>query len=165
MENKNDLNFQIEIRIAKIKEINNKYEELINTCKSMVKRYNEKIQNYENKKNKETEYVEMEIKAMIGKEEMRETKTMYKYNIPSGEISIKKEKEQIKKPDNSIMNEIPKDYLVEKTTKQIDWTRFKKELRIENEKIIHISTGEIVDYLEIEKVPESKLIFKIEDVE
>lgn len=93
----------------------------------------------------------------------RETKTQRKLELLSGDVVIKKAKQNIKHNDKLILEAVKgerPDLVKEKVTYNLDWVEFKKELDIVDGNIINKLTGEVVemDGLKIEEVPEQVVI-------
>lgn len=100
----------------------------------------------------------------------RVTATQESYKLECGTIVVTREHDSIKKPDKAsekgIIERLEKDGDVSliKTEKSLNWATYKKELAIDNGKVINKTTGEIVDDVQIEHV-DANLVMRFEDRE
>lgn len=140
----------------KLKKLEN--ERLILTCKDMIQYYKEKIFEYDNNNINLEECLKKELFEIIPQSSMKETKTQLSYKVPSGTF-IKKFSQKILKLKNEYKeNEIPEQFI--KITKSVDWINFKKNLIIENDLVLNIDTGEVIECCNIETKPE-QFVLKI----
>lgn len=131
---------------------------------------NDKIQQLQNRLEKERQKMEQEVSFFESKlreyfeeldgKQIKKSKTMMKYKLPSGEL-IKKFPGPEFKRDNEILakwlEENQMDEFIE-VKKQVKWSDLKKKTEVVNGTVILKDTGEIVEGIEvIERAPEFKV--------
>lgn len=151
-----DVTIEKKINEFKLKKMEN--ERLISTCKDMINHYKEKIFEYENSNINLEEGLKKELFEIIPQNSMKESKTQLSYKVPSGTFIKKFPKDVLKLKEKYNESEIPEHFI--KVTRSVDWINFKKNLIIENDLVINIDTGEIVECCNIEKKPE-QFVLKI----
>lgn len=131
---------------------------------------NDKIQQLQNRLQKERQKMEQEVSFFESKlreyfetleeKQLKTTKTMMKYKLPSGEL-IKKLPGPEFKRDNEILAKWLEDNGMSEfieVKKQVKWSDLKKETEVVNGTVILKDTGEIVEGIEvIERAPEFKV--------
>ncbi len=100
--------------------------------------------------------LQKELKAYMRRADCRETKTRYSYQLLSGKVLLKKPTQKLV-PDRKALTE----YLQESgQTKYIKlapepaWGEYKKRLKIVDDTVIDVDTGEVVPAVTVEDVPE-----------
>jgi len=131
---------------------------------------NDKIQQLQNRLEKERQKMEQEVSFFESKlreyfetleeKQLKTTKTMMKYKLPSGEL-IKKFPGPEFKRDNEILakwlEENQMDEYIE-VKKQAKWGELKKKTKVIGNAVVFEDTGEIVEGVEvIERAPEFKV--------
>ena len=137
-------------------------QELIIVAQSMIEDYKIKIVEYENKIKNLEEHTLNQILSMIGDKELKETKTQYSFHTPRVKIIKKKSFKDIKIVDSEELLEHLKSTQNGhiKVIEKPDWAELKKDLVIQDDKIIDLNTGEIVEGVGIEEKKE-KVILKL----
>lgn len=153
----NDL--KMENMIEELKDFKADKERLIDICRAKITEYTEKIDSYEMEIKTKEELIKEKLFGMVERDKMKITKTEYNYKLPSGKIFIKKDKLDIKLKKNYNESEIPENFI--KIEKSVKWGEFKKILKIEDENVINIKTGEILESVEIEVKKGGKLDIKL----
>lgn len=132
----------------------------------LLKNINDEIEILENKgKEVEDEHYKLSerinnlcqfyIKNEVLKEDLKETKTSLKYKLARGEIILKKPSKKIMKPTKEQETYLIKNYPeFKEEVINFKWGEFKKNLEINNDKIINKKTGELINGLQIEETPE-----------
>jgi hypothetical protein len=145
-------NLEIEKKVIEFKKYKEENEKLKNTCELLIKEYREKIEEYNNNIQKAEDSLKEQLFRSIPDADFKETKTQFNYRFPSGSFIKKKPSKSIKLRSDYKESEIPKDFI--KIKKSVDWINFKKNLIINDDKIINKNTGEIIESCEIETKPE-----------
>jgi hypothetical protein len=140
MEKNNQRDVVIERTIQEFKQLVAENERLIGICEELINQYNYKIEGYKNNIKQSEEHLKALITAQYSIEEMNELKTEYNIKFPSAKISVSKDSIKMIKPE---VDNCPPEYI--KITKAVDWAEFKKNLKILNNQVIDMSTGEISD--------------------
>ena len=111
---------------------------------------------------KEVQFMKDQLAGFFTTCKKKETKTQESYSLLSGKLIMKKATQKIKHDDIKILEWCRQtksnEFVKEKITKTLDWTKFKANLMINGEVIINSETGEIVENvngLEIEDVKAS----------
>jgi len=153
--NKYESEYDIDVAIIKVKEINEEVERYKETFKEHVaeleRKLNDKVEKLE--KRKEWELYNLKQVAMNSAHK-KETKTQYKYSSLSGDIIIKKSAVKMVKPnlDADIIKSKFADYAKEKV--ELNWAEMKKVLIIDGDVVKNAKTGEVVLEVELEETPE-----------
>jgi len=132
--------FFIEKSIQEFKEIEGDNKRLIKIAEEMIKEYNDKINQYNSIISTAEAELLSRIQTQVDIKEMKETKTEYNLKFPSAKVSISKDKTVLVKPDT---NKCPDEFL--KVSVSVDWINYKKNLKVENDKVIDITTGEVTE--------------------
>ena len=147
--------YDIDVAIGKVKEINEEVERYKETFKEHVAELERKLNNKVEKleKRKDWELYNLRQVAMNSAHK-KETKSQYKYSSLSGDIVIKKPSVKMVKPnlDADIIKTKFADYAKEKV--ELNWAEMKKILMIDGDVVKNAKTGEIVSEVELEEVPE-----------
>jgi hypothetical protein len=164
MNNKNDNknmnnDYKMEKILKEFKEFKEEKQRLILLAEEMKKEYQEKICEYQEQILSQEKYVKTTIAALIEIDKMKDTKTQKSYELVSGKIIIPKDKYNMKLKKEIDFNEISDKFIEIK--KAIKWADYKKTLKIIDDKVINIETGEIIDNVEIEKVQGGQLNIKL----
>lgn len=98
------------------------------------------------------------------------TKTQESYMLPCGRMVLTRAHDSIKKPDKdgekAVISRLKQDgetYFI-KTSESLDWANYKKQLKMDNGKVVDKTTGEIIDDVQIEHV-DASLVMRFENVE
>lgn len=136
--------------LVNLKNFKEEKERLIDLCNKQIEVYKEKIEMYQ----ADIEDVERELKQVLknymATVEAKETKTQFSYQLPSGKLIFKKEKNDFVKCDETLLNTVDEKYI--KIKKSIDWAELKKTLEVSNGVAINKETGEIVEGVNVVEV-------------
>jgi hypothetical protein len=131
--------------LLKIKNIRNEKNRLIDVCKVQLDYYNSLITGYENSAANEESYFLNQLESYFANVPHTQTKTLDKYELPSGVLVRKFKKGGFEKCDN-LLEKLQESNMVEfiKTTPSIKWAELKETLKVIDEKIVSINAdGEI----------------------
>lgn len=112
-----------------------------------------------NKLYSNNEGIKFELLQIANMSDLKETKTQRKLELLAGDVIIKKATKKFKN-DNKLLLEALKesrpDLVKEKVMESLDWANYKKELKILDNQIVNVVTGEVVEVagLEVENVAE-----------
>lgn len=102
-----------------------------------------------NKCQKDIDNLKFLLKILAGQVPYKETKTQRKVKLLAGDVVIKKESKKIAHNDKKLLEwaieNKEEEYIKRKETLSFDYTSFKKDLKIDNDKIINLNTGEVVE--------------------
>lgn len=137
-------------------------QELIDVAQEMINDYKLKILEYENKIKNLEEHTLNQILSMVDDDEFKETSTQLSFKTPSVKIIKKKAKKDIKIVDTEALIEHLKSTQNGniKVIEKPDWAELKKDLVIDDDRIIDLNTGEIVEGVGIEE-KEEKIQLKL----
>lgn len=161
-----NLNFEIERFVNELKEFKSEKDKLIRTCEQMINCYKDKINKYEEMiKDKET-FIKNNIDTLleVHSNELKETKTELNYKVPSAKLFYKKASEKmalsdnLKDDDDLKIEKVPSRFL--QNIISINWSAYKRILKIVDNQVINTQTGEIVDSVDIIKTDKSDLNIK-----
>lgn len=112
------------------------------------------------------EYYKSKLAEYFSNDEIlkKETKTTLRYNLPSGELVMKKPAKDYKVDEDKLLEQLERfdmqDYI--KTTKTARWGDLKKGIAVVSGKVVFKETGEIFDSIEVvDKAPEFKVSVKV----
>ena len=88
MENLQDKNINAELIVNDFKEVKLENEKLINTCESMIAKYQEKISEYKSNIENAEESLKQKLFNMIPEDDYKETRTQYTYKTPSCKLIV-----------------------------------------------------------------------------
>ena len=151
--------YKMEKILKEFKNFKEEKERLIKLAEEMKKEYQEKIYEYQEQILNQETYVKSTLAALIEIDKMKDTKTQKSHELVSGKIIISKDKYNMKLKKEIDFNEISDKFIEIK--KSIKWANYKKVLKIIDDKVINLETGEIVDNVEIEKVQGGLLNIKL----
>lgn len=143
--------------IDKIKEDTKEAEYFIESCNNEINRLKEKIKNKEDMLERKTSYLKFKLLEYMNMDDVpsKETKTQMSLTLPNGKIVNKFAKAEIcdndgntgakVKTNKDLIDFVGDDYI--KTTKEVDWAKFKKTLNITEDGDVITNDGELVDCL------------------
>lgn len=103
-----------------------------------------------------TEFLLQKLREYVSTVKTHETKTQSKYKLLSGDIVIKKATQKMVKDDKALtlwLQDNAPEFI--KTTYEPRWGDFKRFLSAEGNNITFTKTGEILDCVSLQDVPES----------
>lgn len=160
-------NIEIKKRMDEIVESIKEKEETINELEAILEmRIKDLKQHFKTKKDTLDDailYLKTELRALFEQVEVKETRTQYKVALLSGDVVVKKPKKAFNYDKKLLEKWAEKerpDLIEVKEMKEFRWVDFKEELVIHEDRIINISTGEMVEIegLSIKEVDEQIII-------
>lgn len=149
--------------LDKIRECKADYNRFEMVAKAKIQQIEQALQKEKKKMENETNFFESKLREYFGTVKTKDTPTLKKYKLPSGELKLKKAQttfdyDKEKLVEVADKNENMKKYI--KIKKDFDWANFKKNLMINDKNIINKNTGEIieVDGLNIKEKPEEFIV-------
>lgn len=139
---------QANIYIEEIKEMENDIERLDSVCKKRIEMLQNETMNKINEIKHSIRFKKDELKAFMFTVKTKDTKTMKKYTLPSGELRIKKSKSTLVHDDKQILDwakNNDKALIKEIVTKKLDWNTLKNDIDIQGDTLVRKSTGEIIE--------------------
>lgn len=131
---------------------------------------NDKIQQLQNRLEKERQKMEQEVSFFESKlreyfetleeKQLKTTKTMMKYKLPSGELVKKFPGPEFKRDNDKLTEWLEHNGMNEfiEIKKQAKWGELKKKTKVVGNNVVFEDTGEIVEGVEvIERAPEFKV--------
>lgn len=156
--------WQADKEISEIKEIQAEISKLELVATNRIKYINDTLASQKAKLEQEIEFKKSCLRSFFESVDVKETKTMKKYILLSGDLIIKKPKKSIKLTDESkLLLSLKNANRAEmiKVTEKPKWAEIKKELEIDDDCIINKLTGEILGHMEGISIEESKEVFEI----
>lgn len=145
--------------LDKIRESKAEYNRFEIVANAKIQQIEQALQKEKEKMKNETGFFETKLREYFEIVKTKDTKTLKKYKLPSGELKLKKAKTTFKYDKNKLVeiadeHENMKDYI--KIKKDFNWSDFKKKLMINGKNIIDKDTGEVIEVegLTIEEKPE-----------
>lgn len=147
---------QAEWALKKIKKAVEERDRLVELANKEIKELSQKIQDIEKKYSNDTAFLRSKLFEYFTKVEHKETKTQETYKLLSGSLVLKKPTQKMVKNDEKLA-EFLEGYAPEyiEVVKKPKWGEFKKELSIQDGKVINNQTGEVVpdDVVSLEDAP------------
>ena len=122
-------------------------ERLKETCKKMITDYQDKIQELDFEIEKLESNIKQALNIYLDSVEMKETKTQFSYQLPSGKI-IKKKPQSILRAKDTLIDKVSKEY--KKIEIKLNWAEYKRNLEVVDGNVIDKETGEVIEDVEIE---------------
>lgn len=140
--------------LAKIREERAEAQRIISVCENMIKRYEEKIQAVKEQLPKKTAYLESQLMQYFEKVPKKKTKTMEKYDLPSGVLKKKYPRPEYKRDEDKLLQWLKErnmtDYI--KVKESADWASLKKSIKTVGNKVVD-ENGEIVEGITVVERP------------
>ena len=140
--------------ISVIRDTELECERLVHLAEEQINDLNEKIDTLKTKCTNDTKYLKSCLAMYFNTVKSKETKTQKTYKLLSGTLVFKKPSIKIIHDDEKLINALDGTEYVE-TKKSFKWSDYKKNLSVEGNNVIDITTGEIIDSCSIEEVPAS----------
>lgn len=143
--------------LRKIAEENAELDRLKDLAEQQIKEINLKIKHEEDVVNRRTSFLKGCLNQYFKTVPHKSTKTQESYKLLSGSLVMKLASQKMIKDDVELVEYLHKNDMSEyiKTEEKPMWAEFKKNLSIVDGKVIDITTGEVVDVVKVEQVPES----------
>ena len=158
---KNDLS--AEFALDKIREMQAEYNRFEMVALAKTEQIRAKLESERSKMTNGTEFFECKLREYFETVKTRDTKTLKKYSLPSGNLRLTKAKTTFECDKNKTLADAKKkglnDYI--KQTESFQWGEFKRLLDVKGDKIVNKDTGEIVELDGLSTV-EKQAEFKVE---
>lgn len=148
--------YQMEKLLNELREFTEEKERLISIADKMIDEYQNKINMYNDEILKKEQYTKDVIHSLINIEQMKETKAQKSYQLVSGKIIIAKDKFNMKLKNE---NNIPAEFI--ETKRVVKWGDYKKILKIVDDEVVNIQTGEVEPNVKVEKVEGGEIKLKL----
>ena len=148
--------YQMEKLLNDLREFTEEKERLISIADKMIDEYQNKINMYNDEILKKEQYTKDVIHSLINIEQMKETKAQKSYQLVSGKIIIAKDKYNMKLKNE---NNIPSEFI--ETKRVVKWGDYKKILKIVDDEVVNIQTGEVEPNVKVEKVEGGEIKLKL----
>lgn len=143
--------------MEKIAERNKETDRLICLAKAKIRELEDTIVNLGLKRDRENAYLTERLREYFdGVVDKKITATQESYKLLAGTIRRKYKSEKMVKNDDALVQYLHSSGQVEfiKTEEKPAWAEFKKNLEIVDGKVVDKSSGEVVDAVTLEDVPE-----------
>lgn len=145
--------------LDKIKESREDYERFERVALEKIEQIKIALENKKKQTENETSFFEAKLREYVETVKTKDTKTQKTYALPSGKLVLKKDKEDFKLDKEKVLNYIKenkeeyREFI--KTKEDLAWGDLKKNLIIDDGKIVDKSTGEVLEIegLDIEIKP------------
>ena len=141
--------------IKKIKEEQTEHDRLVDIAKAEIEELNRMIGNLDKALESKTGFLKGKLYEFFTKVEHRETKTQESYKLLDGSLVFKKPSQKLVKSNDEALTA----YLEESQPELIEiikkpaWGEFKKNLMINDGRVVDMATGEVLDFINIEEEP------------
>ncbi len=143
--------------MEKIAERNKETDRLVCLAKAKIREMEDKIVELEVKRDRDNAYLTERLREYFdGVVDKKITATQESYKLLSGTIRRKYKSEKMVKNDDALLRYLHDSGQVEyiKTEEKAVWGEFKKNLEIVDGKVVDKSSGEVVDAVTLEDIPE-----------
>ena len=149
--------------LDKIRDNKVEYDRFEMAVNAKMEQIEAKLQAEKAKMDNENSFFEAKLRQYFDTVETKDTKTLKKYSLPSGNLKLTKAKTTFACDKNKTLVDAKKkdlnDYI--KQTESFQWGEFKKLLDVNGDKIVNKETGEIVELDGLSTV-EKQAEFKVE---
>ena len=131
-------------------------ERLVSLCESKILDLKLKIAEYEGKYENKISYLKSQLQTYFQTIESKKTKTQETYKLPSGTLKKKYGAYNYIREDEKFVKWLKENGYKDKikTVETPDWKEFKKNLIIQNDKLITVD-GEVVEGIKVELKPDT----------
>lgn len=142
--------------LQKVREDTFEKERIIKIAENKIKELEAEIEEIERTYERKTSFLKSCLFDYFNTVEHRKTKTQESYKLFSGSLVMKKPSSKIVKEDEILIQYFIDNEMTDfiKVTKSPKWAEYKKRLKINGDNVIDTETGEIVDAVSIEQVPQ-----------
>lgn len=118
---------------------------------------NNQIDEIDEKLEKKTSFLKGALRLYFQSVPHKETKTQETYKLLNGSLVMKKATQKMVKDDETLLKYFHEHNLEDfiKVKESPDWSRYKAECEILDGKCVNVQTGEVVECVTIEDVPET----------
>lgn len=139
--------------LNKIAEEKAETQRMINVANSMIMKYQEKIEVYQNQFENKTTFLKEQLRQYFETVPHKSTKTQETYKLPSGTLKLKKQNpEYIRDEEKLLIWAKVNNPVHVKVKESVDWVELKKELKFVDDKAL-TEDGEIVDGITVSERP------------
>ena len=133
--------------VEKIRDEVREKERIQKLIDTKIKRLEEQRRKTEETFENQTSWIKSMLYQYMLTVKTKSTKTQCKYKLLDAELIIKEATKTIKKPDEETLAKLLKNTEFEETfeAKKYDWANFKKQLKVEDDKVVNEETGEILE--------------------
>lgn len=146
MEMINDV--QANMLIEEIRDVELEKTRLEEVTKARVEMIQRESKEKIDKCNNEIDFKKAQLRAFLNTVKTKDTKTLSKYALPSGELRIKKPSLKLIHDDKKLIDWAKaeaKEFVQEVTTAKLKWNDLKKNLDIVDGEVINKATGELLE--------------------
>lgn len=136
---------QAEWALKKIKKAAEERDRLVELANKEIEELTKQIEAFEQRYKSDTGFLQSKLFEYFTKVEHKETKTQETYKLLSGSLVLKKPTQKMVKNDEKLaefLEEYAPEYI--EVVKKPKWGEFKKELSIQDGKVINNQTGEVI---------------------
>ena len=147
--------------IKKLQEDRKRFEAI---AKGKIENIQSTLEIRTNSIDNEIQFEKDQLRAFFNTVKSKETKTQRSYSLLSGKLIYKKASQKIAHDDTKLEGYLFQhagNFLKETTTTKIDWAGFKKDLVIDNGRILNKSTGQILNAMYGLSLEETKESFEV----
>lgn len=142
--------------VKKIAEEKAERDRLVELAKAEIEELKAKIEWIETAYNDRTGFLKSQLAEYFRAVEHKETKTKETYKLLNGTLEMKKARQEIRHDDGALLEYFRNNGMAQyiKTTEKPMWAEFKKSLEIAGDIVVNTDTGEQVECLTVEEIPE-----------
>lgn len=132
-------------------------DRLIKIAEQKIFELNERIKAEQEKLDKSTSYLKSKLREYFETVEHKKTKTQESYKLLTGNLVMKNATQKMVKDDEELLSYMKEHKLNDfiKTKESVDWASYKKECEIVDGKVVNVQTGQLIECIKVEDVPES----------
>lgn len=142
--------------IKKMAEIDKEFERMRRIADEEIYEIEMKLEKMDIQATRKIDYYKGLLREYFGKVEHKETKTSETYKLFNGSLKMSKATQKMVKDDEALLNYVKASGQTEfiKTKESVAWADFKKNCVISDGKVVDMATGEVVEGVTVEDVPE-----------
>lgn len=141
--------------LRKVKAIEAKYDRICETCRAEAEHYKRLEEEAKQKCIRETGFYQAQLYEYFLGVKRRHTKSQEVYDLPSGTLRLRKLKKKMI-PDESVLMKAFPEYVT--VTPKLEWSELKRRLEISGDLVIDVDTGEVVEGITLEDIPEQFVV-------
>lgn len=143
--------------VKKIKEEEKNTQRIIDLAEQEIERLTVRIAEEKAKLDQSTSYLKYQLYQFFRNASVKETKTQESYQLLSGKLVRKKPSQKMVPDKERLIEMCEANNMPEfiKIKKDFDWASYKKECEIVGGRVVNVQTGDILDCISVEDVPES----------
>lgn len=143
--------------LRKIKDEEDERYRLISIAQNQIDELKEKIDHINEVYDNKSKFLKSHLGLYFERVKKKETKTQKSYKLLSGSLVYKKPSQKINHNDDELLTYLEGSAQEEfiKVKKSVDWAEFKKQLVIQDGKVVDKELGVIIEGCTVEDVPAS----------